>query len=275
MLTETSVENIFPSSWKTLRLLQMSTLFACPSNHPGTVSVDCWTTCKAPECQISLLNLWIVNIFGQNATFLTGHSMVEQLLSLIGLPSWLSTQNQLCGCPTTKNPDAPLSAEPNWLGRCKRLLTPFRKSDMVSSGSNHTRLSLYHWFVKQKMQCVCVCVSVKGWHPPPTGAHWVPSTSQFRQRLTSVGISHARLNNNLPDSPSFPSPSCLFALFYFHTATLCLSQGLGLAAGLTATEEEGENSNNTKHRASAYSGTELEFEIRCKSPLGIIALVTG
>lgn len=120
-----------------------------------------------------------------------------------------------------------------------------------------------------------VCVSVKGWHPPPTGAHWVPSASQFRQRLTSVGISHARLNNNLPDSPSFPSPSCLFTLFYFHTATLCLSQGLGLAAGLTATEEEGENSNNTKHRASAYSGTELEFEIRCKSPLGIIALVTG
>lgn len=75
--------------------------------------------------------------------------------------------------------------------------------------------------------------------------------------------------------PSSPSPSCLFALFYFHTTTLCLSQGLGLAPAPTATVEEGENSNNTKHRASAYSGTKLEFEIRCKSPSGIIALVTG
>lgn len=122
----------------------------------------------------------------------------------------------------------------------------------------------------------CVYICVKGWHPLLTGAHWVPSTSQFRQRLTSVGIGHARLNNNLPGSPSSPSPSCLFVLFYFHTATLCLSQGLGLAATApTATEVEGENSNNTKHRASAYSGTELEFEIRCKSPSGIIALVTG
>lgn len=121
----------------------------------------------------------------------------------------------------------------------------------------------------------CVYIRVKGWHPPLTGTHWVTSTTQFRQRLTSVGIGHARLNNNLRGSPSPPSPSCLFALFYFHTATLCLSQGLGLAAALTATEEEGENTNNTKHRASAYSGTKLEFEIRCKSPSGIIALVTG
>lgn len=121
----------------------------------------------------------------------------------------------------------------------------------------------------------CVYIGVKGWHPPLTSAHWVLSTSQFRQRLTSVGIGHARLNNNLPCSPTSPSPACFFALFYFHTATLCLSQGLGLGAALTATEEEGERSNNTKHSASAYSGTKLEFEIRCKSPSGIIALVTG
>lgn len=119
----------------------------------------------------------------------------------------------------------------------------------------------------------CVYIGVKGWHPLLTSAHWVPSTSQFRQRLTSVGIGHARLNNNLPCSPT--SPSRFFARLYFHTATLCLSQGLGLATAPTATEEEGENSYNTKHRASAYSGTELEFEIRCKSPSGIIALVTG
>lgn len=105
----------------------------------------------------------------------------------------------------------------------------------------------------------CVYICVKGWHPLLTGAHWVPSTIQFRQRLTSVGIGHARLNNNLPGSPSSSSPSCLFALFYFHTATLCLSQGLGLAAAPTATEEEGENSNNTKHRASAYTRTKIRI----------------
>lgn len=64
---------------KKIRLLQMSTLFACPPNHPRTVSVDCYATCEATECQISLLNLKVVNSFGQNATLLTGHSMVEQL----------------------------------------------------------------------------------------------------------------------------------------------------------------------------------------------------
>lgn len=132
----------------------------------------------------------------------------------------------------------------------------------------------YTTHLSSSKSSTCVYIRVKGWHPPLTGAHWVPSTGQFRQRLTSVGIGHARLNNNLPSSPFSPSSSCLFVLFYFHTATLCLSQGLGLAAALTATEEE-ENSNNTKHRASAYSGTKLEFEIRCKSPSGIIALVTG
>ena len=91
----------------------MSALFACPPNHPRTVSMDCYATCEGTECQISLLNLRVVNSFGQNATLLTGHSMVEQLLGLIGLPSWPSAQNQLCGCPTTKSPDAPLSAGPN------------------------------------------------------------------------------------------------------------------------------------------------------------------
>lgn len=66
--------------------------------------------------------------------------------------------------------------------------------------------------------CVCVYVRVKGWHPLLTGAHWVPSTSQFRQRLTSVGIGHARLNNNLSGSPSsfflLPLRSPLFSHRY-------------------------------------------------------------
>lgn len=176
-------------------------------------------------------------------------------------------------------------ARPQRTQMCPCLLGPIDWEDASGcshlskslTASNHTRLSLYHSFVKQQMQCVCVFVytCVKGWHPPLTGAHWVPSTSQFRQRLTSVGIGHARLNNNLPGSPSTHSLRCLFALLYFHTATLCLSQGLGLTAALSATEEEGENSNNTKHKASAYSRTKLEFEIRCKLPSGIIALVTG
>lgn len=80
LLAEAFVEKIFSSSWKKkMWLLQMSTLFACPPNHPRTVSVDCYATCEATECQISLLNLKVVNSFGQNATLLTGHSMVEQL----------------------------------------------------------------------------------------------------------------------------------------------------------------------------------------------------
>lgn len=181
----------------------MSSLFACPPNCPGTVSADCFATCEPTECQISLLNLWIVNSFGQNATLLSGNSMVEQLLGLIGLPSRPSTQNQLCGCPTTKNPDAPLSAEPNWLGSCKWLLIPFRKSDTTSAGSNHTRLSFIP-FICQAENAVQGCLYVR-----EAGTHcwlvptWVLSASQFRQLLTSVGIGHARLNNNLPGSPSF------------------------------------------------------------------------
>lgn len=203
----------------------MSTLFTFPTNHPRIVSVDCCATCKATERQISPLNLWIVNGFGQNVTLFTGHSMVEQLLGLIGLPSWPSTQNQLCGCLTTKNPDVPLSTELNWLGRCKPLLIRFKKSDTASAGSNHSRSSLYLSFVRQQIQCACVCMClsvsewmrVKGWHPLLTGAHRVPSTSQFRQCLTSVGIGHTRLNNNLPGSPSSYSPSCLFySLLFSH-----------------------------------------------------------
>lgn len=71
--------------------------------------------------------------------------------------------------------------------------------------------------------CMCVCFThthlsvskrmrMKGWHPLLTGVHRVPSTSQLRQCLTSVGIGHTRLNNNLPGpfTPSSYSPSCLF-----------------------------------------------------------------
>lgn len=213
-LMETSVANVLPSSWKTLRLLQMSTLFACPSNHPETVSVDCWTTCEPPECQISFLNLWIVNIFGQNVTFLTGHSMAEQLLSLIGLHSWLSTQNQLCGCPTTKNPDAPLFAEPNWLGRCKRLLTPFKKSDMASSGSNHTRLSLYHWFVRQKMLCVCVCRWKVGTHHRLAPTEFPPQASSGSDWQAWASVTLDWIIISLTPPPFLlPPASSLFSIF--------------------------------------------------------------
>lgn len=61
----------------------------------------------------------------------------------------------------------------------------------------------------------CVYIGVKGWHPPLTGAHWVPSTSQFRLWLTSVSISHARLNNNLSGSPPLllPAASTLSSIF--------------------------------------------------------------
>lgn len=127
---------------KNTQIASNVSLICMSSKSPGTVSVDCGATCEGPECQISLLNLWIVNSFGQNATFLTGHNMAEQLLGLIGLPSRPSTHTQLCGCPTTKNPDVPLSAGPNWLGRCKWLLTAFKKSDTASAGSKHARLSL-------------------------------------------------------------------------------------------------------------------------------------
>lgn len=53
------------------------------------------------NARLALWN-WIANSFGQNATLLTGHSMVEQLLGLIGLPSWPGTRAQLCGCLTAK-----------------------------------------------------------------------------------------------------------------------------------------------------------------------------
>lgn len=157
----------------------MSSLFVCPLNHPGPSQWIAGSTCGATECQISLLNLWIVNSFGQNVTLLTAHSMVEQLLGLIGLPLWPSTQNRLCDCPTTKNPDVPLSAGPNWLRRCKRLLTPLKKSDTASAGSNYTRLSLYHSLVKQQMLCRCVCVGVWVWKLAPT-ADWRPLGSLYK-----------------------------------------------------------------------------------------------
>lgn len=177
--------------------------------------------------------------------------------------------------PAHKDPYAPLSAGPNCLERCKRLLRPFNSLTLNQLGlstlvyPNTTHLS------SSKCNTCVYTVCVKGWHWPLTGAQWVRSTNQFRQRLTRVGIGHARLNNNLSGSPYSPSSSCLYILFYFHTATSCISQVLGFVAALSATIEEGENYNNTKHRASAYSGAKLKFEIGCKSPSGIIALVTG
>lgn len=58
-----------------------------------------------------------------------------------------------------------------------------------------------------------------------------------------MGIGHARLNNNLLDPPPLllspaSSPFSVFTLLH------CVSQGLGLATALTATE--GGNSNNTE-----------------------------
>ncbi len=192
----------------------MSTLFACPPNHPRTVSADCCATCEATECQISLLNLWIVNSFGQNATLLTGHSMVEQLLGLIGLPSWPSTQNQLCGSPTTKNPDAPLSAGPNWLGRCKRLFSHFKNSDTAWAGSNHTRLSLYHSFVKQQIQGVCIYVWKVGTHCwlAPTGFPPQASSGSGWQAWASVTL-HWIIISLAPPPLLLPTASSLSSIF--------------------------------------------------------------
>lgn len=161
-------------------------------------------------------------------------------MGLIGLPSWPSTHNQLCGCPYTKNPDVPPSARRDRLRRREGPLIPFRKS--------RRRISRV-WsrsFILIALICQAanaVYIRVKVWHPPPTGAHRVPSTSQFRQRLTSVGIGHARLNNNLPGSPLLllaVSLLPLCSLLFSHRYTVSLSQGLGLTAAPTATEEEGE-----------------------------------
>lgn len=99
---------------------------------------------------------------------------------------------------------------------------------------------LHHSFVKQKMPCegVYMCERLA-----PT-ADWCPlgfslqaSSGSCWQAWASVMLDWIIISL---DPPPFLSPSCLFALPNFHTATslcLSLSQGLGLATALTATEE--------------------------------------
>lgn len=140
----------------------MSTLFACPPNHPRRVSADCCATCEPPECQISLLNSWIVNSFGQNATLLTGHSMVEQLLGLIGLSPWHSTHRVHCAFARPQRTQMwPCLLSPiDWddASGC----SPFQKAWLVNSFTIH---------LSSRKCSACVCIRVKGWHPTLNRAH--------------------------------------------------------------------------------------------------------
>lgn len=188
-------------------------------------------------------------------------------MGLIGLPSRPSTQNQLCGCLTTKIHRRPCLLGPiDWkdVSGCldpsnSLTLNPLGPSTLVYPHTTHlSSCKCNAWVYMYK----------------EVGTHWVRSTRLFRKQLTRVGISHTRLNSNVSDSPYSPSSSCLHVLFHFNTATLCNSQGLGLVDALTATIE-GENCSNTNHRTLAYTEAKLKIEIRCIWPLGIIALVSG
>lgn len=198
----------------------MSTLLARPPNHPETLSVDRRATCEATDCQISLLKLWIVNSFGQNATSLTGHSMVEQLLGLIGLPSRPSTRNQLCGCLTTKTHMSPCLLGPiDWkdAGGCSDLLNSLTLDQL---GLSTPILS------KHEMHFLCICklkrnIDTPCWLSAPTGF----APSRFRQQLAKIAIGHAWLKDNLffvTHNPCHPTASIcsLLHIILLHSVSL-------------------------------------------------------
>lgn len=138
--------------------------------------------------------------------------MVQQLLGLIGLSSWPGTQNHLCVCQTTRHPC--LLGPVDWedASCCSHLTT----SPTLHQLGLTTLVYPYTAHLSSSKCRAWMYICVKGWHPLLTSTHSVPSTSQFRQWLTSVGIGHARLNNNLPCSPTSLSLLLLHSLLFSH-----------------------------------------------------------